>query len=60
VAIPHGNWDYHNPGPSKYFETINYIHVTTGGAHICFAAIVLEGCNLANGYINTPQTSIFT
>jgi hypothetical protein len=56
----HENWDYPNRGSSKYFITINCIHATTRGAHICFQTVVLYGCNFANGYdINTLQTSSF-
>jgi hypothetical protein len=50
----------HNRGSSKYFMTINCIHTTTRGAHICFQTIVLYGWNFANGYnINTLRMSSY-
>jgi hypothetical protein len=42
-AISHESWDYPNRESSKYFMTINCIHTTTRGAHICFQTIVLYG-----------------
>jgi hypothetical protein len=46
-ATPHGNWDYPNRGSSKYFMTINCIHTTTRGEHICFQTMVFCGCRHA-------------
>jgi hypothetical protein len=58
--LTHEDWDYPNRESSKYFMTINCIHTTTRGAHICLQTIVLYGCNFANGYdINSLRMSSF-
>jgi hypothetical protein len=58
-AISHNSWDCSIQESSRSFKTISWIHTTTRGAQICFLTVVLYGCNLSEGDINTLQMNSF-